>query len=110
MSKLRGKQHWQRVDADIRRTADQVAATTKAERQVAVAEAQAARAARTPVDPGELAGAVAVQDRDGYWHDVARVNTKSVSVKPSYLYPFGHRLPLDRICGVRSGTSGEVLG
>jgi hypothetical protein len=100
MSRLRGKQHWQRVGADVQHAAQQVRDDdTQAMRE---------RAARfrakhnIPVEPAELMGARLVKDRTGTWHEVVRINKTTVTVLTGHSWTA--RVPHDRIVEVRYET------
>lgn len=108
MSKLRGKQHWQRVDADLKRAVAEREAAADAERQEVRAKARAARGALTPVDPAELANALRVRDYRGAWHTVERVNARTVTVAASYLYPFGARIHKGRVVEIERRSAVEA--
>lgn len=100
MSALRGKQHWARVDADVRRTAAAVSEAERAERDLEAAKVRAARSAQESVGRSELAGARVVKDgRCGTWHEVVRVNRTTVTVTTEHSWT--DKIPHGRIVEVR---------
>jgi len=89
---LRGKRHWQRVDASVRAAAREVAQHEQAERDVAATP----RPVEAPV--AEVPKSTrAIRTRHG-WHEVVRVNAKSVTVRTAYSWD--ECVPLDRILEV----------
>lgn len=102
MSALRGKRHWQQVDADLRRTAVEVdarAAADRTARQVIAVRVAAVRATQPPVDLALVKAATHVMDRRrGQWHEVVRVNKTTVSVATSYSWT--DRIPLADVVAV----------
>lgn len=66
--------------------AEQKADATAAHK-AAVAAHNAREAARAPIHPVDILGAVAVRSRIHGWRKVRRVNTKSVSVDSGYSWP-----------------------
>jgi hypothetical protein len=101
MSRLRGKQHWQRVGADFQRAAQQVRDDdTKAMRERAARFR--AKHSNEPVQPAELMGARLVKDRNGTWHEVVRINPTTVTVLTGHSWT--DRVPHDRIVEVRYET------
>lgn len=95
----RGIQHQRRVAADVHRTAEAFARRDRAAHEVKVLQQQIKSASAKPVDPADLKGARFVRDRYG-WHEVDKVNAKTVSVKTGYSWT--DRIPHDRIHEVRS--------
>ena len=100
-SKLRGKQHGIRIDASIRRTAEVFERVARLEREIEALRVQLGRTERRPVDPAALKGAKFVRDHRGTWHEVVRVNAKSVSVKTGHSWT--DRIPHSRIVAVSGG-------
>jgi hypothetical protein len=65
---------------------------------------QAERDATAPRDIDSLKPGSYIRDRWG-WHEVVKVNRKSVSVKTPY--PWTERIALDRIIETREGRDGD---
>ena len=99
-SSMRGKQHGQRVDANVRRAAQLADRVQRAERALAAAREQGDRPTSTPaaVTPERLANAKFVKTRYG-WYEVVKVNKSSVKVRAAP--GMDDRIPIGRITEVR---------
>ncbi len=92
--------------ADLNRTIDAAKAAIAADEaakqerlRAAVAEARQAERDRPKLTAADVKGATHVRDQFG-WHEVVRVNAKSVTVKTGYSWT--ERLPLDRVLEART--------
>ncbi|MEU8158097.1 hypothetical protein AB0B94_30965 [Micromonospora sp. NPDC048986] len=78
-SRMRGKQHGIRVDAQIRRGAQLGAAVERLGRELNGLRDQAARPELQPVDLSNLSGARFIRTKFG-WYEVVKVNRATVKV------------------------------
>lgn len=103
MTALRGKRHWQQVDASVREAVAEVAAAQEADREAhralgAAVVADRAAAVAVPVE--QIRAATHVRDRrTGDWHQVIRVNKATVTVATGYSWT--DRIPLEDVIAVQ---------
>jgi hypothetical protein len=99
-SKLRGKQHKIRGDAQLRRGAMLSEQVQRLERELAALQRQADRPAPEPLDLSKLKDAKFIKTRLGIWYEVVRVNAKSVKVKAAP--GMDDRVPIKKIAEIRT--------
>lgn len=95
----------ERMDSGLRRYTEAQQSAKALESKAHLAEGRAKEAARTRLTHEDIKGATHVQDQFG-WHEVVRVNAKTVTVKTPYSWT--ETLPIEKIRKTLKATPEQI--